>query len=237
MQENPSVQAVPTAPAATRANRLDEHVTLFQSEHSKLMELDQEILTLREQRKNLMAQIPSAQARREELRQGRISQMMGGEVSLEEAREYRELAELIEDAQAAASMSERQEKRLALPLYDAQRETDLAKRRVAGWYDNHLDNKLVPAILKPLKQQLAELAALTRAKGCIMGLEEARRWALAELGSALNEALNGEPVALEGDNPAARKALITSTRPECADLLALCDSPGKRQQLKRELGK
>ncbi|MFM5047319.1 hypothetical protein ACEUBI_18470 [Aeromonas veronii] len=235
MQENPSVQAVPTAPAATRANRLDEHVTLFQSEHSKLMELDQEILTLREQRKNLMAQIPSAQARREELRQGRISQMMGGEVSLEEAREYRELAELIEDAQAAASMSERQEKRLALPLYDAQRETDLAKRRVAGCYESYLDHKLAPAILPNLKQQLAELAALTRAKGCIIGMEGARRWALNELGSALKEAMNGEQVALEGDNPAARQALLTSTRPQCADLLALCDSPGKRQCLQREL--
>ncbi|MFM5583597.1 hypothetical protein ACET8Y_12860 [Aeromonas veronii] len=232
MQENPTVQAVPTAHAATR---LDEQVALFQSEHSKLMELDQEILTLREQRKNLMAQIPSAQERREELRQGRISQMMGGEVSLEEAREYRELAELIEDAQAAATMSERQEKRLALPLYDAQRETDLAKRRVAGCYESYLDHKLAPAILPHLKQQLAELAALTHAKGCIIGLEGARRWALNELGSALKEAMNGEQVVLEGDSPAARQALVTSTRPQCADLLTLCDSPGKRQCLQREL--
>ncbi|KAJ8740981.1 hypothetical protein H9Y13_05125 [Aeromonas veronii] len=75
------------------------------------MELDQEIVTLREQRKNLMAQIPPAKARREELRQGRINQLMGGVVSLEAAREYRELTELLEDAKAAASLSECQEKR------------------------------------------------------------------------------------------------------------------------------
>lgn len=83
--------------------------------------------------------------------------------------------------------------------------------------------------------QLDVLAALTRAKGCIIGMEGARRWALNELGSAIKEAMNGEQVALEGDSPAARQALATSTRPQCADLLALCDSPGKRQCLQREL--
>ncbi|MGR1199795.1 hypothetical protein [Aeromonas hydrophila] len=223
MQQTPTLQAVPTAPAATRASRLDEHVALFQSEHRKLMELDQEILTLREQRKNLMAQIPSAKARREELRQGRINQLMGGMVSLEAAREYRELTELLDDANAAATLSECQEKRLALPLYQTQLAVNSAQSMVAGCYESYLDHKL------------AELAALTRAKGCIIGMEGARRWALNELGLALKEAMNGEQVALEGDSPAARQALVTSTRPQCADLLALCDSPGKRQCLQREL--
>lgn len=235
MHQTPTLQAVPTASAATRASRLDEHVALFQNEHNKLMELDREILTLREQRKALLAQIPTAKARREELRQGRINQLMGGVVSLEAAREYRELTELLEDARAAATLSENQEKRLALPLYQTQLAVNSAQSMVAGGYESYLDHKLAPAILKPLKQKLAELAALTRAKGCIIGMEGARRWALNELGSALKEALNGEQVVLEGDSPAARQALVTSTRPQCADLLALCDSPGKRQCLQREL--
>ncbi|MCO4209099.1 hypothetical protein M2R29_14220 [Aeromonas hydrophila] len=47
--------------------------------------------------------------------------------------------------------------------------------------------------------------------------------------------MSGEQVALEDDNPAAREVLATSTRPQAADLLALCDSPGKRQCLQREL--
>ena len=235
MQQTPTLQAVPTAPAATRASRLDEHVALFQSEHAKLMELDKEVLTLREQRKAMLAQIPAAKARREELRQGRINQLMGGVVSLEAAREYRELTELLDDANEAASLSESQEKRLALPLYQTQLAVNSAQSMVAGCYESYLDHKLAPAILPNLKQQLAELAALTLAKGCIIGMEGARRWALNELGSALKEAMNGEQVALEGDSPAARQALVTSTRPQCADLLALCDSPGKRQCLQREL--
>ncbi|WP_421223838.1 hypothetical protein [Aeromonas sp. 602293] len=235
MQQTPTLQTVPTAPAATRASRLDEHVALFQSEYAKLMELDKEVLTLREQRKAMLAQIPAAKARREELRQGRINQLMGGVVSLEAAREYRELTELLDDANEAASLSESQEKRLALPLYQTQLAVNSAQSMVAGCYESYLDHKLAPAILPNLKQQLAELAALTRAKGCIIGMEGARRWALNELGSALKEALNGEQIVLEGDSPTARQALVTSTRPQCADLLTLCDSPGKRQCLQREL--
>ena len=235
MQQTPSLQTLPTAPAATRASRLDEHVALFQSEHAKLMELDKEVLTLREQRKAMLAQIPAAKARREELRQGRINQLMGGVVSLESAREYRELTELLDDANAAAILSEQQEKRLAIPLYQVQLAVNSAQSMVAGGYESYLDHKLTPAILAPLKQQLAELAALTRAKGCIIGQEGARRWAMNELGAALKEAMSGEQVALEGDNPAAREVLATSTRPQAADLLELCNSPGKRQCLQREL--
>lgn len=76
---------------------------------------------------------------------------------------------------------------------------------------------------------------MARAKGCIIGQEGARRWAMNELGTALKEAMSGEQVALEGDNPAAREVLATSTRPQAADLLELCNSPGKRQCLQREL--
>ncbi|MNH27946.1 hypothetical protein D3C79_880760 [compost metagenome] len=47
--------------------------------------------------------------------------------------------------------------------------------------------------------------------------------------------MNGERVALDGDNLAAREVLATSTRPQAADLLELCNSPGKRQCLQREL--
>ena len=43
MQQQSTLQAVPNAPAATRASRLDEHVALFQSEHAKLMALDSEL--------------------------------------------------------------------------------------------------------------------------------------------------------------------------------------------------
>lgn len=231
-----TLQTVPTAPAATRASRLDEHVTLFQSEHAKLMELDSEVLTLREQRKAMLAQIPAAKARREELRQGRINQLMGGVVSLEAAKEYRELTDLLEDAKEAAALSERQERRLAMPLYQAQLAVNSAQSMVAGGYESYLEHKVMPPILKPLKGHLVELAALTRAKASLIGLEGARKWAHNELAHALKEAMSGEPVALDGDNPAAREALATSTRPQAADLLELCNSPGKRQCLQRELG-
>ncbi|MGY3918974.1 hypothetical protein [Aeromonas eucrenophila] len=230
-----TLHIVPTAPAATRASRLDEHVALFQSEHAKLMALDSEILTLREQRKTLLAQIPAAKARREELRQGRINQLMGGVVSLEAAREYRELTELLEDAKEAAALSERQEKRLAMPLYQTQLAANSAQSMVAGGYESYLDHKVMPSILKPLKGHLTELATLTRAKASLMGMEGARKWAHNELAHALKEAMNGERVALDGDNLAAREALATSTRPQAADLLELCNSPGKRQCLQREL--
>lgn len=230
-----TLHIVPTAPAATRASRLDEHVALFQSEHAKLMALDSEILTLREQRKTLLAQIPAAKARREELRQGRINQLMGGVVSLEAAREYRELTELLEDAKEAATLSERQEKRLAMPLYQTQLAANSAQSMVAGGYESYLDHKVMPSILKPLKGHLTELATLTRAKASLMGMEGARKWALNELAHALKEAMNGERVELDGDNLAAREALATSTRPQTADLLELCNSPGKRQCLQREL--
>lgn len=236
MQQQPNLQAVPNAPVATRASRLDEHVALFQSEHTKLMELDGEILTLREQRKTLLAQIPPAKARREELRQGRINQLMGGAVSLEAAKEYRELTELLEDAKEAAALSERQERRLAMPLYQAQLAVNSAQSMVAGGYESYLEHKVMPSILKPLKGSLVELAALTRAKACLMGLEGARKWAHNELAHALKEAMSGEQVALEDDNPAACEVLATSTRPQAADLLELCNSPGKRQCLQRELG-
>lgn len=230
-----TLQTVPTAPAATRASRLDEHVALFQSEHAKLMELDKEVLTLREQRKAMLAQIPAAKARREELRQGRINQLMGGVVSLEAAREYRELTELLDDANEAAILSEQQERRLAIPLYQVQLAVNSAQSMVAGGYEGYLDHKVMPSILKPLKGHLAELAALAHAKGSLIGLEGARRWALNELSTALKEAMSGEQVALEDDNPAAREVLATSTRPQAADLLELCNSPGKRQCLQREL--
>ncbi len=239
--QQPTLQAVPTtqlpnAPAGTRASRLDEHVTLFQSEHRKLMELDSEIQVLREQRKALLAQIPAAKDRREELRQGRINQLMGGEVSLEAAREYRELGELLEDAKAAATLSECQEKRLAMPLYQAQLAVNSSQSMVAGGYESYLNHKVMPSILNALKGRLAELAALTHAKATIMGQEGARKWAQNELAHALQEAMNGEQVTLDGDKPAAREVLATSTRPQAADLLALCNSPGKRQCLQRELG-
>ncbi|MDM5141903.1 hypothetical protein OB959_19225 [Aeromonas bestiarum] len=239
--QQPTLQAVPTtqlpnAPVDTRASRLDEHVTLFQSEHQKLMELDSEIQVLREQRKALLAQIPPAKERREELRQGRINQLMGGEVSLEAAREYRELGELLEDAKAATTLSESQEKRLAMPLYQAQLAVNSAQSMVAGGYESYLDHKVMPSILNALKKRLAELAALTHAKATIMGQEGARKWAQNELAHALKEAMSGEQVALDGDKPAAREVLATSTRPQAADLLTLCNSPGKRQCLQRELG-
>lgn len=239
--QQPTLQVVPTiklpnAPAGTRASRLDEHVALFQSEHQKLMELDSEIQVLREQRKALLAQIPPAKERREELRQGRINQLMGGEVSLEAAREYRELGELLEDAKAATTLSESQEKRLAMPLYQAQLAVNSAQSMVAGGYESYLDHKVMPSILNALKKRLAELAALTHAKATIMGQEGARKWAQNELAHALKEAMSGEQVALDGDKPAAREVLATSTRPQAADLLALCNSPGKRQCLQRELG-
>ncbi|RSM24740.1 hypothetical protein [Aeromonas salmonicida] len=239
--QQPTLQAVPTtqlpnAPVGTRASRLDEHVTLFQSEHQKLMELDSEIQVLREQRKALLAQIPPAKERREELRQGRINQLMGGEVSLEAAREYRELGELLEDAKAATTLSESQEKRLAMPLYQAQLAVNSAQSMVAGGYESYLDHKVMPSILNALKGRLAELAALTHAKATIMGQEGARKWAQNELAHALKEAMSGEQVTLDGDKPAAREVLATSTRPQAADLLALCNSPGKRQCLQRELG-
>ncbi len=239
--QQPTLQAVPTiqlpnAPVGTRASRLDEHVALFQSEHRKLMELDSEIQVLREQRKALLAQIPPAKERREELRQGRINQLMGGEVSLEAAREYRELGELLEDAKAATTLSESQEKRLAMPLYQAQLAVNSAQSMVAGGYESYLDHKVMPSILNALKGQLAELAALTHAKATIMGQEGARKWAQNELAHALKEAMSGQQVALDSDKPAAREALATSTRPQAADLLALCNSPGKRQCLLRELG-
>ncbi|HDN9019351.1 TPA: hypothetical protein P2I16_001335 [Aeromonas salmonicida] len=239
--QQPTLQAVPTiqlpnAPVGTRASRLDEHVALFQSEHQKLMELDSEIQVLRAQRKALLAQIPPAKERREELRQGRINQLMGGEVSLEAAREYRELGELLEDAKAAATLSESQEKRLAMPLYQAQLAVNSAQSMVAGGYESYLDHKVMPSILNALKGRLAELAALTHAKATIMGQEGARKWAQNELAHALKEAMSGEQVALDGDKPAAREVLATSTRPQAADLLALCNSPGKRQCLQRELG-
>ncbi|MBS2782158.1 hypothetical protein [Aeromonas salmonicida] len=239
--QQPTLQAVPTiklpnAPAGTRASRLDEHVALFQSERQKLMELDSEIQVLREQRKALLAQIPPAKERREELRQGRINQLMGGEVSLEAAREYRELGELLEDAKAATTLSESQEKRLAMPLYQAQLAVNSAQSMVAGGYESYLDHKVMPSILNGLKGRLAELAALTHAKATIMGQEGARKWAQNELAHALKEAMSGEQVALDGDKPAAREVLATSTRPQAADLLTLCNSPGKRQCLQRELG-
>ncbi|MHC6655586.1 hypothetical protein [Aeromonas salmonicida] len=239
--QQPTLQVVPTiklpnAPAGTRASRLDEHVALFQSEHQKLMELDSEIQVLREQRKALLAQIPPAKERREELRQGRINQLMGGEVSLEAAREYRELGELLEDAKAATTLSESQEKRLAMPLYQAQLAVNSAQSMVAGGYESYLDHKVMPSILNALKKRLAELAALTHAKATIMGQEGARKWAQNELAHALKEAMSGEQVALDGDKPAAREVLATSTRPQAADLLTLCNSPGKRQCLQRELG-
>ncbi|MGL5070567.1 MAG: hypothetical protein ACRC61_04775 [Aeromonas salmonicida] len=238
--QQPTLQAVPmtrlpNAPAATRASRLDEHVALFQSEHQKLMELDSEIQVLREQRKALLAQIPPAKERREELRQGRINQLMGGVVSLEAAQEYRELGELLEDAKAATTLSECQEKRLAMPLYQTQLAVNSAQSMVAGGYESYLDHKVMPSILNGLKGRLAELAALTHAKATIMGQEGARKWAQNELAHALKEAMSGEQVALDGDKPAAREVLATSTRPQAADLLALCNSPGKRQCLQREL--
>ena len=160
---------------------------------------------------------------------------MGGVVSLEAAQEYRELGELLEDAKAASTLSECQEKRLAMPLYQAQLAANSAQSMVAGGYESYLDHKVMPSILNALKKRLAELAALTHAKATIMGPEGARKWAQNEMAHALKEAMSGEQVALDGDKPAAREVLATSTRPQAADLLVLCNSPGKRQCLQREL--
>lgn len=234
MQQS-TLTVVPNPSPATKASLLDERIALFQHEHAKLMALDNEVQTLREQRRTLQAHIPQAKVRREELRQARINQLMGGTVCLEAAREYRELGELLEDAEEAVTMSEKQERRLAMPLYDAHMATSSALSMVAGCYESYLDYRVAPAILKPLKQQVAELASLAHAKACILGQEGALRWAQAELNRALKEAMNGPRVALAEDKPAAREVLATPTRPRAFDLLRLCDSPGKRQLLKQEM--
>lgn len=231
----PTLHVVPAATAATRASRLDEHVALFQGEHRKLMALDEEILTLRQQRQTLLEQIPPAKVRREALRQGRINELMGGVVSRDAAQEYRELGELLEDAKEAQTLSERQELRLALPLHQAHLAVTSAMSMVAGCYESYLDHRVAPAILKPLEQRLGELAALTHAKACILGPEGAQRWAQNELARALKAAMANNPPPLDNDSAAAREVLTTATRPRAHDLLALCDTLGKRQCLQREL--
>lgn len=233
--EQHTLTAIPNPSPATKASLLDERIALFQREHAKLTELDNEVQTLRAQRRTLQASIPPAKTRREELRQGRINQLIGGNVCLEAAREYRELGELLEDAEEAVALSEKQERRLAMPLYDAHMATSSALSMVAGCYESYLDYRVAPAILKPLKTQLGELAALAHAKVCILGQEGALRWAQAELNQALKEAMNGHRVALPDDKPAAREVLATQTRPRAFDLLRLCDTPGKRCALKHEM--
>lgn len=229
-----STTAAPMASAPTKASRLDDHIAQFVNERAKLMALDEEVMTLREQRKHLQERIPPAKARLEELRQGRINQLMGGATSLDSAREYRELSELLSDAKEALALSERQERRLALPFYQAQLAVNNAQSIVAGCYESFLDHKVAPLTLNPLAQQLAALAALTHAKACIMGQKGALSWAHNELAHALKEAMNGEAAPLDGDHPAARDALSPLTRPRASDLLALCDSPGKRYILRQE---
>ncbi|MCS3455483.1 hypothetical protein M2366_001550 [Aeromonas sp. BIGb0405] len=235
--QQPTLHVVPaaTATASPRVQRLDEYIAQFHSELACLNELDSEVMTLRAQRKVLLERIPPAKARLEELRQGRINQLLGGAVSLELAREYRELCELVEDASEAQRLSERQEKRLAIPLQRTQVALNSAVSMVAGSYESYLDHKVMPGTLNALGKQLAPLAALTHAKASIMGNEGALRWAQNELARALKGAMVGEQVELDGDKPAARAVLATPTRSKCPDLIALCDSPGKRQCLLREL--
>lgn len=231
-----STTAAPMASIPTKASRLDDHIAQFVNERAKLMALDDEVMTLREQRKHLQERIPPAKARLEELRQGRINQLMGGATSLDSAREYLEFKELLGDAKEALALSQSQERRLALPLYQAQLAVNNAQSIVAGCYESYLDHKVAPLTLNPLKQQLAALAALTHAKASIMGPEGALRWAQNELARALKEAMSGVAVPLDGDHPAARDALSPLVRPRASDLFALCDSPGKRYTLRQELG-
>ncbi|ENA1858924.1 hypothetical protein ABF206_003005 [Aeromonas salmonicida] len=228
--------AAPMASVPTKASRLDDRIAQFVNERTKLMALDDEVMTLREQRKHLQERVPPAKARLEELRQGRINQLMGGATSLDSAREYRELNELLGDAKEALTLSQSQERRLALPLYQAQLAVNNAQSIVAGCYESYLDHKVAPLTLKPLAQQLAALAALTHAKASIMGPEGAQRWAQNELARALKEAMSGAAAPLDGDHPAARDALSPLVRPRASDLFALCDSPGKRYILRQELG-
>lgn len=233
----PTLHTLPTPPAAVPlpASRLDDHIARFEEERAKLMALDDEVMTLRQQRKQLQERVPVAKARLEELRQGRINQLLGGATSLDSAREYRELGELVEDAKEALTLSQRQEKRLALPLYQSLLAVNNAQSIVAGCYESYLDHKVVPVTLKPLKQHLTELAALTHAKAAIMGPEGAQKWAVNELAHALKQAMSEPAAPLEGDSPTARAALGILTRPRANDLLALCDSQGKRQALRYEL--
>ncbi|WP_439828380.1 hypothetical protein [Aeromonas enteropelogenes] len=233
----PILHTTPTQSAALplNASRLDDHIARFEEERAKLAALDDEVMTLRQHRKQLQEQVAASRVRLEELRQGRINQLIGGATSLESAREYRELGELVADAKEALAMSQRQEKRLALPLYQTLQAVNNAQSIIAGCYESYLDHRVAPTIQNTLKQHLAGLAALTHAKAAIMGPDGARKWALNELGHALKGAMSGTTTAPEGDHPAARSALGMLTRPRASDLLALCNSPGKRQVLLNEL--
>ncbi|GAB5994092.1 hypothetical protein [Aeromonas enteropelogenes] len=233
----PTLHTIPTQPAALplNASRLDDHIARFEEERAKLAALDDEVMTLRQNRKQLQEQIAASKTRLEELRQGRINQLIGGATSLDSAREYRELGELLEDAKEALTLSQRQERRLALPLYQSLLAVNNAQSIVAGCYESYLDHKVAPITLEPLKRQLAELASLTHAKVAIMGLKGAQQWAQNELAHALKEAMKEGAAPLEGDNPAAREVLNTLTRPRANDLLTLCGTPGKRQALRHEL--
>lgn len=99
--------------------------------------------------------------------------MVHGEPDLESSGEYRELGEPIETAQAAISQSELQEKQLILPLDDAHKAVSMSRAFVVGSYAKELEDEL-PAIIKALKPKLADLAAITHAKGCTTDRQAAR---------------------------------------------------------------
>ncbi|MCX4039035.1 hypothetical protein OR606_02315 [Aeromonas hydrophila] len=216
------------------ASYLDQRIAQFRAEHDKMMAIDNELQALREQRKNLIERIQQATDRREALRQERVNQLVHGEPDLESSDEYRELGELIEEAQAAISQSELQEKQLILPLDDAHKAVSMSRAFVVGSYAKELEDEL-PAIIKALKPKLADLAAITHAKGCTTDRQAALGWARAELLKALDQAMVNHQVSAEENQSAAYQALTMPTIPRSSDLLTQCDSPGKRQRLMNEL--
>lgn len=216
------------------ASYLDQRIAQFRAEHDKMMAIDNELQALREQRKNLTERIQQATDRREALRQERVNQLVHGEPDLESSGEYRELGELIEAAQAAISQSEQQEKQLILPLDDAHKAVSMSRAFVVSSYAKELEDEL-PAIIKALKPKLADFAAITQAKGCTTDRQSALGWARTELLKALDQAMINHQVAAEENQSAAYQALTMPTIPRSSDLLTQCDSPGKRQRLRREL--
>ncbi|WP_273761797.1 hypothetical protein [Aeromonas hydrophila] len=216
------------------ASYLDQRIAQFRAEHDKMMAIDNELQALREQRKNLTERIQQATDRREALRQERVNQLVHGEPDLESSDEYRELGELIEAAQAAINQSEQQEKQLILPLDDAHKAVSMSRAFVVSGYAKELEEEL-PAIIKALKPKLADLAAITHAKGCTTDRQAALGWARTELLKALDQTMVNHQVAAEENQSAAYQALTMPTIPRSSDLLTQCDSPGKRQRLMKEL--